>query len=408
MNSGRSGGNWINTIVFCFLAGIGPWAALASALQDSEPLRITEPLADSVVIGRQAVVVLVSQSVAKSLVRLDCFVDGRLMGSRDKPPFKFDLDFGQTPDEHEIEVMAIYDRDKSISAQLTTRPLKVDYDASVREVLVPVAVTDRAGHFRLGMKREDFKAFDGEVPIGIKDVWEIELPLHVALLLDTSSSMYERIHAARRALDTLNSALHREDRVSLSSFLAAPKMLLGADSPRSDVLRLSHELRVSHLGFTGIFDSAYGVVEKELSKEDPARANVLVVVTDGLDTVSDRRAVDVAAYAKARGVPLLVIAVRSPDDETEGELPAEERLAHRRLAEWASAARGQAFFTSSGRDLDNQLRTAVKDLRARYMVSLEPAGDAEDVKDLRLQPVATDVEIWFPSQLLSTAPAPLN
>lgn len=408
MNSGRSSTKWINAIVFCLVAGIGPWAVLARAVQESEPIRIAEPRADSVVVGHQAVVVVLSQGVARSLVRLDCFVDGRLVGSRDKPPFSFDLDFGPTPDEHEIEVVAAYDRDKSVSAKLTTRPLKVDYDASVREVLIPVAVTDQSGHFRPGMKREDFKAFDGEVPIGIKDVWEIGLPLHVALLLDASSSMYERIHAARRALDTLISDLHREDRVSLSSFLATPQMLLSADGSRSDVLRLSHEMRVSHLGFTGIFDSAYGVLEKEFSKEDAARANVLVVVTDGLDTVSHRRPADVAAYAKVHGVPLLVVAVRSPDDETESELPAEERLAHRRLAEWASAARGQAFFTSSGRDLDNELRTAVKDLRARYMVSLEPAGEAEDVKDLRLHPVAMDVEIWFPSQLLSSAPAPLN
>jgi hypothetical protein len=378
---------------------VGAPGLLASAQRASGALvAILEPRAEAILLGVQTVRVALDPAVAQALVALECRVDGRLVGRTAVPPFEFRFDAGEQPASHMIEILATYAAGRTASARVTTQALKVDLDEEVREVLVPVSVTDREHRFQKGLHRQDLRAFDGPLPLEVKDLWPIELPLRLAILLDASSSMHVRIEAARRVLDTLGAELHAADRASLSSFLSGPRLLSPAGRSIGELLRAGHEMRVSHLGFTGLYDSAAAVLQEQFRRPDPEAASGLVVLTDGLDTVSRRPPEAVAWEALRLGVPLYVVAVRSPEDENERSLPAVERLAHRKLGEWTAAARGRALFTTSGRDLDGALREVLQDLRRRYMLSLVPPRDRDSIGQLRVEAVRPDLEVWTPPE----------
>jgi von Willebrand factor type A domain-containing protein len=375
---------------------------LASAQRPGAGLvAILEPRPEAILVGPQVVRVALDPGAARTLAGLECRVDGRLVGHVSSPPFEFRFDAGPTPEAHTIEVIATYEGTKSASAQVTTRALKVDLDASVREVLLPVSVTDREQRFQAGLRREDFRAFDGALPVEIKDLWPVELPLRLAILLDASSSMHDRIAGARKVFDALVGELHSGDSASLSSFLAEPKLLIPMGRPLADLLRAGDEMRVSHVGFTGLYDSAEMVLREQFATPDAESAPGIVVLTDGLDTVSQKLPEAIAQEALRLGVPLFVVAVRSPEDGGEHALPSDERLAHRRLADWVAAARGRALFTTSGRDLDTALREMLRDLRSRTMLSLVPQEGHDSIGQLRVEVLRPDLTVWTPPEIPS-------
>src|SRR5262249_51721233 len=122
--------------------------------------------------------------------------------------------------------------------------------------------------------------------------------------------------------------------------------------------------------------------------------------------VSRRLPQAVAQEALRLGVPLFVVAVRSPEDSREEALPAEERLAHRQLEEWVAAARGRALFTTSGRDLDQAVKDMLRDLRSRVMLSLVPPKDSDSVHQLRVDVLRPGLKVWLPPQEQSQASSP--
>ena len=63
--------------------------------------------------------------------------------------------------------------------------LKID----TQEVLLPVTVRDRSGQFVLNLKSEDFNIYENNVLQPISSFSLKHLPVHVVLLIDTSSSV---------------------------------------------------------------------------------------------------------------------------------------------------------------------------------------------------------------------------
>lgn len=296
---------------------------------------------------------------------------------------------------------AAYRAERIPSAASGDGPEAVDLSTSVREVLVPVSITDPLNRFQDGLGRGDLHAFDGQEALAVQDAWTVALPLRVAILLDGSSSMHERIAAARRVLSTLAADLRDGDEGSLSSFLAAPKLLIAFGSSSTELVRAAEALRVSHLGFTGIYDSAAELLRQQFARPDPVAAPGIVVLTDGLDTVSRIPVAQISEEALRLGVPIYVIGIRSPEDTSEDHLPAEERLAHRKLGEWAAGTRGRALFTTTGRDLDSELLQLMKDLRSRVMLSLTPLEGRETIQDLRVTALRPDLKVWLQPEALA-------
>src|SRR5690348_1032565 len=93
---------------------------------------------------------------------------------------------GQSPNQNAIDPERPLVSDKS-------GPLRVDVDL----VLLPVTVTDPMNHSVTSLKKEDFAIYEGNQQQEIRYFSTEDTPISVAILLDVSKSMSDKIETER-------------------------------------------------------------------------------------------------------------------------------------------------------------------------------------------------------------------
>src|SRR5216684_5340787 len=104
---------------------------------------------------------------------------------------------------------------------------------TVNRVNVGVTVTDSAGHFISGLRREDFHIFDNDVEQPITDFLPIEEPAQLVLLIEAGPAVVFLSQNHLRAADTLLTAIAPTDRVAIASSAKTPKLLLDFTTNKS-------------------------------------------------------------------------------------------------------------------------------------------------------------------------------
>jgi VWFA-related protein len=148
---------------------------------------------------------------------------------------------------------------------------------------VNASVTDRNGRAIPGMRNSDFAVYEDGSERKIVDVTPATEPFNLALLLDVSGSVEERIDFIRKAArDFLNTA-SPQDRISIISFRDDIKIVSGFSTDRSLLSKKLDELDAG--GATAMYDAlAYTLVYtlKPLRGERTA----VVILSDGDDNKS--------------------------------------------------------------------------------------------------------------------------
>jgi len=233
------------------------------------------------------------------------------------------------------------------------------FSAKVEAVRVDALVTDR-GQSVLGLTAADFDVFDNGVPQQVDLVSYEQIPLNVVLALDMSASVAgDRLLHLRTAGGTLLSALKKEDQAALVTFshvvtLAAPLT--------QDVSAVREALgRAVGVGTTALTDGAYaGLI---VGESDVGRA-LLIVFSDGLDTVSWLTPEIVIDTAKRSDVVVYGVAVGSGKPEF--------------LRELTSLTGGRLFEVDKTADLSAIFLEVLQEFRQRYLISYTPRGVAKD------------------------------
>jgi Ca-activated chloride channel homolog len=97
---------------------------------------------------------------------------------------------------------------------------------TVNRVNVGVTVTDSAGHFVEGLRREDFQVFDNAVEQPITDFVPIEEPAQLLLLIESGPAVLFLSKAHLLAADMLLTKLAPADRVAIVSYSKMPQLVL--------------------------------------------------------------------------------------------------------------------------------------------------------------------------------------
>src|SRR5262249_54222140 len=97
----------------------------------------------------------------------------------------------------------------------------------VDRVNVGVTVTDSAGNFVEGLKREDFRVFDNGVEPPIPDFLYIYEPPHLLLLVEAGPAVFFLSKNHLFAADQLLTSLAANDRVAIASYTRTPQVVLG-------------------------------------------------------------------------------------------------------------------------------------------------------------------------------------
>jgi Ca-activated chloride channel family protein len=239
--------------------------------------------------------------------------------------------------------------------------------SDVKLVRLLTTVKDPSGNLVGDLTKEDFKITDSGVAQDIS-VFErtTSQPLSVSLMVDTSAStathLKNEIDSVHRFLKALFQSGNTDDRAALYSFSWQVTLEMGFTR---NVGRLESALRklTSH-GGTAVYD-AMQLAARNLESRDGR--HVIIIVTDGGDTVSSVKfadAIEAAQRANAIIYPILIVPITNGAGRNTGGEHA--------LATFASETGGRVFNAAVGAQLDKAFDDILRDLRSQYLIGYYP------------------------------------
>jgi Ca-activated chloride channel family protein len=249
---------------------------------------------------------------------------------------------------------------------------------SVRSELVVFSATavDDKGRPVTDLRREDFRIYDeGRAQPIVHFFGGKGLPARVLVLLDASGSMGDkRVASSREAAKQLLLALSPEDQVAVAGFDSRYWGVVAFTKDR-EVVRKGLDT-ITPFGSTALHDALDKAAHDIATWGEGRRA--VVVLTDGIDTSSQKTAQEVIARSRALDVPIYVVSVVSPLDDPSsqsflGEKEAgQEAAAAETLARYASLSGGASFRVSTLTGVVLAAQQIATELKHQYRIGWDP------------------------------------
>lgn len=250
---------------------------------------------------------------------------------------------------------------------------------SVRSDLVVFSATavDGKGRPVTNLRREDFRVYDeGRAQAIAHFHGGLGLPARVLILLDASGSMaQDRVANARQAASQLLHALSPQDEVALAGFDSRYWGVVAFTRDRQSVRRGLES--ITPFGSTALHDALDKGARDIASHGEGRRA--VVVLTDGIDTSSQKSAEEVIARSRALDVPIYAVSVVSPlDDPASPSFLGKKdkgvaRAAAETLARYAELSGGAAFRVSNVAGLRIAAEQIATELKHQYRLGWDPS-----------------------------------
>jgi Ca-activated chloride channel family protein len=193
----------------------------------------------------------------------------------------------------------------------TTSP-SVVFHSGIDLVALNVVVTDAQRKFVSGLRAQDFAVYEDGVQQDVSYFAATAVPLDLAILLDTSASMGDKIQTVQQAAAGFASTLRSQDRVMIVDIKDTTRILQPLTSDVQAALTAIKSTTAR--GGTGLYNGLY-LTLKEMVKErrdnGDVRRQAIVVLSDGDDTASLVAFDDVMDQAKQSGIAIYTITLRS-------------------------------------------------------------------------------------------------
>jgi VWFA-related protein len=181
------------------------------------------------------------------------------------------------------------------------------FSASARTVRVPVSVLDKRGQPVMGLHGEDFQISEDGKKQEVTFFSGERRPLRIALALDVSASMEFKIREVEAALRHFIDLLEPQDEILVLAFNDHVDVLQDFTSDRGRLARVLDELQPA--GATALFDATKEAIERVAPGASESKA--VVLVTDGMDTVSATSWGELRELARRSEVPVFSIGLGS-------------------------------------------------------------------------------------------------
>jgi Ca-activated chloride channel family protein len=250
---------------------------------------------------------------------------------------------------------------------------------TVRANLVVVSATAVDGHGRpvRDLRSDEIRIFDeGRLQKIAHFSSGRESHARVLLLVDASGSMNSELKAAstKMAMVQLLAALDATDDIALAGFDSRYFGLVPFTTDRRPILGAFDDL--TPFGSTALHDALDKAAQDLASHGEGRRA--VIVITDGVDTSSQKTPEEVIARSRALDVPIYAISVLSPIDDPESPLyaghgsTAAATAGSALLARYARLSGGAAFAVSDFRGLRGASEQIVAELKHQYRLGYDP------------------------------------
>jgi Ca-activated chloride channel family protein len=252
------------------------------------------------------------------------------------------------------------------------------FRAGVDLVSLNVIVTDGTAHYITDLTQEDFNVFEDGIKQDVTFFTKTNLPIALALLLDTSASMETKLATAQEAAIGFIRKLRSQDLAEVIDFDSRVVVLQNFTNNAGELEHAIH--KTSAGGSTSLYNAVY-IALKDLKKAvaknvDEIRRQAIVVLSDGEDTSSLLPFEEVLDLAKRSETAIYTIGLRAgegPATATKGFKEAE--FVMRQLSQQTG---GRAFFPNAPADLATVYGQIADELSSQYTVGYTSRNPKRD------------------------------
>src|SRR5262245_24829133 len=243
---------------------------------------------------------------------------------------------------------------------------KVTVDVDL--VQLPVSVVDKSGMPIRGLRPQHFTVYEDKVQQDISLFKEEDIPMSVAVLIDRSGSMQEKLDRVYAAAMTFIRENNDDDETALVSF--GDHVTIDQDLT-ANTDKLSRALsRIRANGDTALYDAIL-VASQYLEREGTRDKKVLLVISDGEDNKSANGLKQVLKMMKESKIIVYTIGlVRSRI----GDYLVYGDGGRKPLQELAEVTGGASFFPKNINDVEAICTKISRDLRSQYTIGYRPSN----------------------------------
>lgn len=237
--------------------------------------------------------------------------------------------------------------------------------AEVTRVNMLFTVTDKKGRFVTNLTKDDFQVFEEKKKQQILEFTsETDLPLRLAILIDTSNSVRERFHFQQEAaINFINGVMRDQDKAVVVSFDTSVEPETGLTSNTNQLEKAIRNLRAG--GGTALYDGIYFACKKELMLDQPLYKyrRAMVILSDGNDNASEHSRDQALEMAQRADVVIYTISTNTSHLETDGD---------KVMRYLANSTGGMVFFPFQAEDLNQSFTNIANELRHQYNLFFRP------------------------------------
>jgi Ca-activated chloride channel homolog len=257
-------------------------------------------------------------------------------------------------------------------------PPQAPFRAGVDLVSLNVTVTDGTQKYITDLTQDDFNVFEDGVKQDVTFFNRTNLPIALALLLDTSASMETKLPTAQEAAVGFAKRLRPQDLAEVIDFDSRVVVLQNFSNSLPELEQAIR--KTSAGGSTSLYNAVY-IALKDLKKvvatnTEEIRRQAIIVLSDGEDTSSLLPFEEVLDLAKRSETAIYSIGLRTPDGP--GTTTKGFKEAEFVLRQFSQETGGRAFFPNQLADLTTVYGQISDELSSQYTVGYTSRNPKRD------------------------------
>lgn len=229
-----------------------------------------------------------------------------------------------------------------------------------------MSVTDKKGRFVTNLSKDEFEVIEKKKQQNILEfVSESNLPLRLAIVVDTSNSIRDRFRFQQEAAIEFVKSVVRAgtDRAIVVSFDTSAQLAVDLTDDVAKLERAIRDLRPG--GGTALYDAIYFACKEKLMQDQPMYKfrRALVLLSDGDDNQSRYTRDQALEMAQKADVVLYTISTNITRIQSEGD---------KVLKYLSQETGGMTFFPFKASDLAQSFENIANELRSQYAILYRP------------------------------------
>jgi Ca-activated chloride channel homolog len=253
---------------------------------------------------------------------------------------------------------------KQVPPPQTDEPTRIQVE--VTRVPMLFTVTDKKGRFIMNLNKEDFEVFENKRKQEVAEFSkESDLPLRIALLIDTSNSIRDRFRFEQEAASEFVKSVIKTklDKAMLVAFDTTPDLRADLVEDTNVIEKAIRDLRPG--GGTAMYDAIFMACQDRLQRDQPSTKfrRALIILGDGDDNNSRHTRDQALEMAQKADAVIYAISTNLSRVETDGD---------KVLKYLTEETGGRAFFPFKVEDLEVSFENLASELRHQYNLSYRP------------------------------------